>query len=150
MKALVVYDSLYGNTEEIARAMGAAITGEVRVLRVGEVDPSELNAVDLFFIGSPTQAGRPTTAIQDFLNKIPEPAIKDINVATFDTRIPIRLVGIFGYAAEKIADSLRRKGALILASEGFFVRGKEDSLKEGELERATSWAKEIVPRKKNV
>jgi flavodoxin len=37
MKALILYDSLYGNTEKIARAIGSAITGEVKVLRVGEL-----------------------------------------------------------------------------------------------------------------
>ena len=31
MKALVVYDSMYGNTEEIAKAIGGAITGEVKL-----------------------------------------------------------------------------------------------------------------------
>jgi flavodoxin len=37
MKTLVVYDSVYGNTGIIAQAIGDAITGEVKVLRVGEV-----------------------------------------------------------------------------------------------------------------
>jgi flavodoxin len=37
MKALIVYDSVYGNTEKIAKAIGNAITGEVKVLRVSEV-----------------------------------------------------------------------------------------------------------------
>jgi len=56
-----------------------------------------------------------------------------------------RWVGIFGYAAGKIADSLKRKGATLVASpEAFFVKGKEGSLKDGELERAASWAKEIA------
>ena len=64
-------------------------------------------------------------------------------MATFDTRLSTKLVGIFGYAAGRIADSLTKKGGLILSSEGFFVKGKEDSLKEGELERAASWAKDM-------
>lgn len=34
MKALVVYDSVYGNTEKIAKAIGGAIIGDVKVLRV--------------------------------------------------------------------------------------------------------------------
>jgi flavodoxin I len=149
MKALIVYDSVYGNTEKIAKAIGGAITGEVKVLRMGEVDSSELKTLDLFIVGSPTQGGRPTPAIQDFLNKVSESDIKGINVAAFDTRFSTRLVGIFGYAAGKIADSLKRKGGtLILSPEGFFVKGKEGPLKEGELERAASWAQEIVRSKK--
>jgi flavodoxin len=145
MKALIVYDSAYGNTEKIAKAIGGAIAGEVKVLRMDEVDYSELKTLDLLIVGSPTQGGRPTLAIQDFLNKVSEPAIKGIDVAAFDTRFSTRLVGIFGYAAGKIADSLKRKGGtLILSPQGFFVRGKEGPLKDGELERAASWAKEIV------
>jgi flavodoxin I len=145
MKALIVYDSAYGNTEKIAKAIGGAIAGEVKVLRMDEVDYSELKTLDLLIVGSPTQGGRPTPAIQDFLNKVSEPAIKGIDVAAFDTRFSTRLVGIFGYAAGKIADSLKRKGGtLILSPQGFFVRGKEGPLKDGELERAASWAKEIV------
>ena len=145
MKALIVYDSVYGNTEKIARAIGGAITGDVKVIRAGEVNPSELQSVDLLIVGSPTQGGRPTLAIQDFLNKVSEPDIKGINVAAFDTRFSTRFVGIFGYAAGRIADSLKKKGGtLILSPEGFFVKGKEGPLKEGELERAASWAKEIV------
>ena len=37
MRTLVVYDSLHGNTEMIARAIGSAISGEVEVRRVTEV-----------------------------------------------------------------------------------------------------------------
>ena len=149
MKALIVYDSVYGNTEKIARAIGGAIAGEVKVLRMDEVDYSELKTLDLLIVGSPTQGGRPTLAIQDFLNKVTEAAIKGLNVAAFDTRFSTRLVGIFGYAAGKIADSLKRKGAtLVLSPQAFFVKGKEGPLKEGELERAAVWAKEIVKSKK--
>jgi flavodoxin len=149
MKTLIVYDSVYGNTEKIAKAIGDAITGEVRVLRVGEVNSSELKAFDLLIVGSPTQGGRPTQAIQDFLNKAPVSAFEGTNVAAFDTRISTRLVRIFGYAAGRIAGSLKRKGGtLIVSPEGFFVKGTKGPLKEGELERAASWAKEIVKSKK--
>ena len=53
MKALIVYDSVYGNTEEIARAVAGALTpsGEVKVLRVGEANPSEFESVDLLVVG---------------------------------------------------------------------------------------------------
>jgi flavodoxin len=146
---LIVYDSVYGNTEKIAKAIGGAITGEVKVLRADEVNPSELKTIDLFMVGSPTQGGRPTPATQEFLSKVSEPAIKGMNVAAFDTRFSTRLVGVFGYAAGKIADSLKRKGATLIASpEGFFVKGREGPLKEGEIERAAGWAKGIVESKK--
>lgn len=149
MKTLIVYDSFYGNTEKIARAIGGAIAGEVKVLRPGEVDPSELQSVDLLVVGSPTQGGRPTKAVQDLLNKLPEPVVRGINVAAFDTRFSTKLVGIFGYAAGKIAENLKKKGgALVSPPEPFFVKGREGPLKEGELERAAGWAKGLLESKK--
>jgi flavodoxin len=70
-------------------------------------------------------------------------------VAAFDTRMQMKLARIFGYAAGRIADSLKRKGGnLIGRPEGFFVKGAEGPLKEGEVERAASWAKEIAKGKK--
>ena len=145
MKVLIVYDSVYGNTEKIAKAIGGAITGEVKVLRAGDVNASALESVDFLIVGSPTQGGRPTPAIQDFLSKLSEPTIKGISVAAFDTRFSTRWVGIFGYAAGKIGVNLKEKGGNLAASpEGFFVEGTKGPLKEGELERAASWAKEIA------
>jgi len=144
MKALIIYDSMYGNTEKIAQAIGGAIAGDVKVVRVGEVNPSELEAVDLLIVGSPTQGGRPTQAIQDFLDRSSS-AIKGINVAAFDTRLSARWPRIFGYAAGRIAGNLKGKGGTLVASpEGFFVKGTKGPLKEGELERAASWAKGIA------
>ena len=145
MKALIIYDSMYGNTEKIAQAIGGAIAGDAKVLRVGEVNPSELEAIDLLIVGSPTQGGGPTQAIQDFLNKVPEPTLKGIRVAAFDTRFTSRWARIFGFAAGRIARVLEGKGGNLVASpEGFFVTGTKGPLKEGELERAASWAKGIV------
>jgi flavodoxin I len=145
VKVLVVYDSVHGNTEKIARAIGAAISGEVRVLRVGEVDLSELKTLDLLFVGAPTHGGRPSPAMREFLDKIQAPALEGIHVAAFDTRLTARWVTIFGYAAGRIAKTLQEKGGTLVGSpEAFFVRGTEGPLKEGELERAAEWAKEIA------
>jgi len=145
MKALVVYDSVYGNTEKITKAIGGAISGDVKVMHAGEVSPSELESIDLLIAGAPTQAGRPTPAMQGFLKRVTEPAIKGMNVAAFDTRISAKWVGIFGYAAGKIAKNLMKKGGnLVLNPEPFYVKGTEGPLKEGELERAAAWAQEVV------
>ena len=147
MKVLIIYDSVFGNTEQIAQAIGNALGSHehVEVLRVGNVKPEQLTGLKLLIVGSPTQGGRPTPAIQDFLNKVSEAAIRGINVAAFDTRLSTRLVGIFGYAAGRIADSLKRKGGTLIAPpEGFFVKGKGGPLKEGELERAADWAKQLI------
>jgi flavodoxin I len=149
MKVLIVYDSVYGNTEEIARAIGGAISGDVEVLRAGEASPSALESVDFLIVGSPTQGGRATQPVRDFLNQVSTSSIKGIDVAAFDTRISTRWVGVFGYAAGRIASSLKGKGGnLILPPEGFFVKGTQGPLKEGEPERAAGWAKELVNSKK--
>ena len=151
MNALIVYDSVYGNTEKIARAIAEAIapSGEAKVLRAGEANPSELASIDLLIVGSPTHAGRPTPAIQDLLNKVTQPSLKDINVAAFDTRSQAKLARIFGNAAGRIARYLTRKGGVLIASpEGFFVTGTKGPLKEGELERAAVWARGILESKK--
>ena len=149
MKTLIVYDSVHGNTEKIARAIGDAIAGEVEVHHAGEVNISELDTFDLIIVGSPTHGGRPTPAVRDFLNEAPAPALKGTNVAAFDTRLPAKWVRIFGYAAGRIGDSLKRKGGDLAASpEGFFVEGTEGPLKEGELQRAAGWAEEIVKQLK--
>ena len=145
MKTLVVYDSVHGNTEKIAKAIGDAITGEVQVLRAAEVNSSELQTVDLLFVGGPTHGGRPTQAIRDLLDQVPGNALQGTNVAAFDTRLPAKWVRIFGYAAPRIAGTLKKKGGTLIGSpEGFFVEGTEGPLREGELERAAGWAKETV------
>ncbi len=112
MKVLIIYDSVFGNTEQIAQAIGNALGSkkDVEILRVSNVKPEQLTGLKLLIVGSPTHGGRPTPAIQDFLNKVSEPAIRGINVAAFDTRFSTRLVRIFGYAAGRIADSLKRNG----------------------------------------
>lgn len=144
MKTLVICDSVYGNTERVARAIGNAIEGDVEVVRPGELVPSAWKTLDLLIIGSPTHGGRPTQPIQDLLYAIPEPVLKVVNLATFDTRITMKLVGVFGYAATRMASSLANRGGNVVTSaEGFFVKGRGGPLKDGELERANSWAKAV-------
>jgi flavodoxin len=158
MKVLIVYDSVFGNTEKIAQAIGNAFGSQddVEILRVGDVKPEQVTGMKLLIVGSPTRAFRPTSAITNFLGKIPRNGLEGVKVAAFDTgismddmkptilRIPVRL---FGYAAKPISDRLRKKGGeLTTPPEGFFVKGVEGPLKEGELERAADWAKQISAR----
>ena len=79
------------------------------------------------------------------MNKISESAINGKKVAAFDTRIPTKIVKIFGFAADRIAKNLKDKGAnLVVPAEAFYVAGKEGPLKDGELERAAFWAKTLI------
>jgi flavodoxin len=147
LKTVVVYDSLYGNTEIIARAIGDAIPGTVPVLRVGQVSVGDLEAVDLLIIGSPTHGALPTEAVQGLLNRIGPPARVSARAATFDTRLTWFFLERWGgFAASKMADMLQDKGWMLAgAPGGFFVRGlKKGPLKAGEAERAAAWASALV------
>jgi flavodoxin len=76
-------------------------------------------------------------------------SLKDIKVAAFDTRVTSKFAKIFGNAAGRMAGRLTKKGGdLVVPAEGFFVTGTKGPLKEGELERAANWAKEILEGKK--
>ena len=111
MKALVVYDSQYGNTEAIARAIaGAAPRGAARAVRVGDVKAADLKTVDVLAVGSPTLGGRPTPAIKAFLDGIPAGSLAKVRVAAFDTRMTMFIAKLFGWAADRIAAGLAGEG----------------------------------------
>jgi flavodoxin I len=152
MKALIIYDSMFGNTEKIAQAIGDGLTGDVKVVRVGDVRPSELRTSDLFIFGSPVHGGRATPAIDTFVKQLPTNFIEGKSVAAFDTRfeseekgIGLRLLmSVIHYAAPRLAKALVKKGGILVAEpEGFIVENKEGPLKQGELERASKWAKQM-------
>ena len=153
MKAMVVYDSVHGNTEQVAQAVAGALGSpeEVETRRVTEVETGQLEDLDVLIVGAPTHAFQPTPATKTFLKNIPAQALEGTKVAAFDTRISVEdtdsailsfMVRLFGYAAKPIADRLKKKGGeLALPPEGFYVEGTEGPLKEGELERAADWAR---------
>jgi flavodoxin len=154
MKALVIYDTFFGNTEQVARAISDALGADSEAVRVSNVKHDQLNGLNLLVVGSPTRAFRPTKPISQFLDGIPRDALKGVKVAAFDTRGSEAelnktkfglLVKMFGYAAKPIADKLVKKGGKLAATpEGFIVEGTEGPLREGELERAAAWAKRII------
>ena len=147
MKTLVVYDSVYGNTRTIAEAIGEALPGEVSVIHVSDVQPGDLQTVDLLVIGSPTHGALPTEAMQGLIERMGPPAREGGKAATFDTRLTWGFLERWGgFAAEKIADSLRGKGWTIAGEPGGFLVGglKKGPLKKGEVERAAAWAKRLA------
>lgn len=155
MKVVVIYDSVFGNTEKIARAVADTLqpAGEVVVSRVKDARPEQLQGAGLVVVGSPTRAFRPTPALHHFLDSITRDSLKGIKVAAFDTRADINdikgllkfMVKTGGWAATRIAAALQKKGGnLIVPPEGFIVKGEKGPLADGELERATGWAKTLV------
>lgn len=157
MKAFIIYDSMYGNTEKIAQAIGDGLTGEVKVVRVGEANPSELKTCDLLIVGSPVHGGRATPALDTFIKELPVDYLQGKSVAAFDTRfeseeqgVGLRLLmSVIRYAAPRLAKALVKKGGVLVAEpEGFIVENKEGPLKQGELERATKWSAQLPLAKK--
>ena len=158
MKAMVVYDSIFGNTEQIAKAIGKTLSSEteVEVLKVSQVNPEQLMGLNLLVVGSPTRAFSPTPGIKKLLGNIPKNGLNGIKIAAFDTGISLDdinspvghfFINLFGYAARPIANKLVKKGGNLIADpEGFFVEGSEGPLKQGELERAVDWAGQILSR----
>ncbi|HET91948.1 MAG TPA: flavodoxin family protein [Chloroflexi bacterium] len=157
MNVLIVYDSFFGNTEQVAQAMGQALfhQAEVQTLRVGDVRPEHLSQLDALVVGSPTRAFSPTPAVKKWLSSLPSKSLSDVKVAAFDTRMDVKevnsrvlnfFVGFFGYAAEPMAARLVKKGGTrAMPPAGFFVEGTEGPLRDGELERAAQWVQQIVP-----
>jgi flavodoxin len=151
MKALVVYDSVFGNTRKLAEAMAAGL--DTRAVSVTEVSAQEVSQAALLLVGSPTRAFRPTPAITEWLKNLPNGALQGIRAAAFDSRISADkvksralkfMMSKFGYAASTIDHELKKKGADIAsAPEGFFVEESEGPLTEGEEARAKEWAKAL-------
>jgi flavodoxin len=152
MKSLVIYDSVFGNTEKVACAIGEAL--ESQALSVNKVSHQDIQGVGLLIVGSPTRGFRPTKAITDFIRHLPAKELQNVQIAAFDTRIRITdvnsafltfMVNIFGYAAQPSANGLKGKGGkLTIHPEGFFVEDREGPLFIGELDRAQDWARALI------
>jgi flavodoxin I len=155
-KALIVSDSVFGNTAKIADAVRAGLGGRMGVAAAGPADVKTDHLTplpDLIFVGSPTRGFRPLSSIVQWIGRIPPDGLKGVAVAAFDTRMAAEdikshigrfVVSRFGYAAESILKRLLGKGAVAVAPpEGFFVKASEGPLKDGEMERAADWARRI-------
>ncbi len=108
MATLIVYDSNYGNTRQIALHLAEILPG-AKVIHVSDFAARLLADTDLLLLGSPTIGGRPTEAIQRCVVELPNSSLKGIAFATFDTRLDGRdhgavlqvILKLLGYAAEK-------------------------------------------------
>ena len=152
MKAAVVYDSVFGNTDKIAGAIADALRSQVgvEILQAGNLTSAQLLGSDLLIVGSPTRGFRPTETVTALLKGISSKALEGVKVAAFDTRLSADdmdsaaarfVINTGRYAAKRIANALSKAGGeLVLPPEGFCVQATEGPLKTGELERAAEWA----------
>lgn len=166
MHALVVYESMYGNTKMVADAIadGIGSPAEVRVLQVSDARTEDVAACDLLVVGGPTHVhgiSRISTrhlavdtvtgpegelvdernvegeGLREWLGSLPGTRLK---AATFDTRIDAPAL-FTGRASKGIAKSLRNSGFEIVAEPESFLISKETHLLPGEEDRARKWGR---------
>ncbi len=173
MNALVIYESIFGNTEEIAEAIAKGLLGRFNV-EVAEISHPhiELEKADLLVFGGPTHVlsmskestrtdarrkaearGIDPVSREDGLRELLERLPKDQSeghpwplVATFDTSIKKRWIPL-GSAAKSAAKQLKKSGfQTVIDAEQFRVAGTEGPLQAGELERAEEWGKQLAAK----
>jgi hypothetical protein len=168
MRALVVYESMYGDTKRVADAIADGLARHLPVETV-EVSLAPLSIesnIDLLVVGGPTHVHGMTTpftraqaikqakteivspgiGIREWLEHL-QPTAPAIPAATFDTRLKGAAI-LTGSAASGYAKRLRDASfKLIAPAESFFIAAKAaqgDALLEGELEHARAWGEELA------
>jgi menaquinone-dependent protoporphyrinogen IX oxidase len=166
MDAIVVYESVYGNTRAVAEAVADGLGG-VPVLPVREAARRD-GPVDLLVIGGPTHMhGLASTrsrqaavdeaeekravhidpyamaspGLRSWLRELSPDVVRQ--AAAFDTRLD-KAPWLTGAAARSIARRLHWRGIDVLATESFLVEGSEGPLQAGEVERARAWGAKLA------
>ena len=168
MRALVVYESMYGSTAAVGDAIAVSLRAQgldAEAGLVSKIAPTETADADVLVVGGPThvhgmsRSSTRKTAADDeknmFLDRTVEPGLRDwveqlppgANrlAAAFDTRID-RPVILTGSAAKGIGRRLKRRGFRLAGGpESFFV-STQNRLLDGEVARATDWGREVAER----
>lgn len=140
MKALVVFDSNYGNTRLIAENIVKQLGKDTKLVSAHGFKKSDLIGIKLLIVGSPINYWSPTEHTKKFISNLRKGQLNGIKAAAFDTRVKL----FSGEAANKIADALHNAGAdVIIEPKGFYVKGEEGPLADGEIEKSSTWAKQI-------
>lgn len=165
MRALVVYESIFGNTRAIAEAIGRGLAADdgvvVDVFEISDA-PADLEGVDLLVLGGPihawgmtresTRSGARNEAEQkhlavvskgdgmrEWITQLQEPD-HTVLVATFDTASQMPAWFPVGSAARPAARKLAELGMRgVSDAEHFFVHGKYGPICQGEEDRAEAW-----------
>ena len=164
MRALVVYESMYGNTHVVASniADGLRSDFEVTLVPVAEASWDLIADADLLVAGAPTHmhgmSSRSTrrmaakAAAKDGSGLRIEPDadgpgmrdwLRDLGhrdglAATFDTRLS-GVPAFTGQASRPIARLLKRHGRRLVAAPASFLIGSQNRLLDGEAARARRW-----------
>jgi flavodoxin len=148
MNSLIIYDSTFGNTAQLAQVMADKLGeyGAVRIASADEAGLTEVEGIDLLLVGGPTQRHGLSPTMKTLLEGFSHRTLKGIYAGAFDTRYHMS-AWKSGSGAHAIASKLKRAGAsLTVEPESFFVTEREGPLEEGELERAAAWAEGIYQR----
>jgi len=166
MRAVIVYESLFGNTKMLSDAIATALRAqyEVVVISASDVSLEYLAQADLIVLGAPTHAHgmsrsgtrqgttnqgvAPEVAMAPGMRELLEKlvATRDCAVGAFDTRLrgPRWLTGS---ASKDITGRLRSAGfRVIVPPESFLVTGTRGPLIDGEIERAGRWGGTLAER----
>ena len=164
---LVVYESMFGDAQQVALAIAAGLSevGSVDCVEVGGAPTSMPAGLRLLVVGSPNhafglprestreEAGEktdrplvsPGIGVREWLDQLAT-APGPIPAVTFDTRMshPKALTKL-DHASRTSAHRLRDLGFTPLAdSQHFFVLDVKGPLAEGELDRATAWGRQLA------
>ncbi len=167
MRALVVYESMFGNTQTVAEAIaeGLATAAEVEIHEVSDAPPPG-PGVDLVVVGGPTHAfsmsrastradavkqgathGDVQTGLREWLGQLTDGPHAE-KVAAFDTRVD-KVRRLPGSAAKKAVKVVHELGYATAGRESFYVGDVAGPLLPGEVERAKTWgarlASELAP-----
>ncbi|HSP29293.1 MAG TPA: flavodoxin domain-containing protein [Ilumatobacteraceae bacterium] len=171
MRALVVYESMFGNTHAVAAhiAEGIQTVAEATVVTVHDATQEQIADADLVIVGGPThvhgmssersRAGAadmaaqdddleldpdaPGEGLRDWFRDLADGAGSDRLAAAFDTRVHASAL-ITGQASNGIAKRLRAHGfTLVVDRESFFV-DKSNHLEPGEDARAAEWGRNLA------
>jgi hypothetical protein len=169
MKALVVYESMFGNTRRVAEAIGAGLAplGEVSVVQVADACHALVTPPDLVVVGGPThghgmsrpksRAGALDVAHKPASDLVLEPQADGPGVrewladlprtaawgAAFDTRMTMASF-LTGRASRRIHARLRRRGlSMVVGPASFLVDGRHHLL-AGEEDRARAWGARLA------
>ena len=147
MHTVIIFDSDYGNTREIAeaiavdlRAAGPVDLAKVRTAAAVSLPPD----VDLLIVGSPTHMHKLSTPVRGYLEQLPPGSLTGIQATAFDTRTQGWKL-LTGAASGGIARQLQTHGAhLVVRPESFQVMAKEGPLADDEVSHAHTWAQRIL------
>ncbi|MGV8083098.1 MAG: flavodoxin family protein [Coriobacteriia bacterium] len=159
MKALVVYESLWGNTKAVAEAIAGGIGDGARAVSTADASREALEGVDLLVAGAPVLAfSLPSERIREDqrtrAEKTPDlshPSMRSWlrglpkgkgRAAAFDTRIWWTPRG----SKRAILRGLAAAGYLPAATESFIVTGTYGPLREGELTKAREWGRRLAEK----